>query len=274
MKKLLNMPQLNKSLIMKNYLNLLSYMLITTIALTYSCNSYAKNNDSTKSNDDEIEMVIKEVEAAREKGLPLDAKPVAYYFNREANGCRMVVESDVDESWVYDNDRNRCFFFIQSLTNDEEVRYVAIWMYEETKGKISKIFSQSESNFGDKIIDHVKMIQAEIPDGEQTIRTPMLVIACTAAGPRPTSSIATIFLHPESRKTKTLENERLLDALYPESEYITTTTKIIEEEELSDFEAERRTPKLFVTPILKVYTTYGDLVNQIKLPTYETYDEY
>ena len=218
--------------------------------------------------DDEIEMVIKEVEAAREKGLP-------YYFNPDANGSRMVIESDVDASWVYDNEGNRCIFFIQPLKSSEEVQFIAIWMYNESSGKVSKIFSQNEANFGNWNINKIKILHAEIPDGDKKIGTPMLVLACLAATLRPTASQATIFLHPASCKTKTLEDEVLVEGLYQESaDYITTVTRQIAVEELSDFEAERRAAKLFITPVLKVYTTYGELVREIKLPTYDSYNEY
>lgn len=259
---------------MKNLSSKLFAVIVSSM-LTANCGA-STPSQLVPTDDEEIEEVIEEVENAREKGVPLDAKPVAYYFNEEANGSRMVLERDVSESCVSISYDNQYYFFVQPLEQGKDDIFqqnIAIWMYDKAKGEVSNILRQSETVLGEWDIMNIEMFEAVGTKEGQEYNTPMLLLKCgERKETHPTSS--TIFLHPITGRSLTLENERLIEVLHPteSTTYIITTTRIIAEEELSDFETERRAPKIHITPILKVYTTFGELIREVKLPTDETFD--
>lgn len=254
------------------------FMMMTVSSLAVGCQP---STNASPEDEDEVELVIKEIESAREKGLPSDAVPLAYYFNREAYKERMVLESDIPESCIWESSGNKYIFFVQPLQKieDGQFQYIAIWMYDEAKGKVTKAFSQSESHYGDWEVYKVELVESVIPTApNQEVWTPMLVLGCQMTVPTGYAPYATVFLHPESGKTRLCEDEYLMEYFKPmqntlpprlygqAKNYIITTTTQHKTEELKDAEGDMNGERIYLTPLLKIYTTYAELVQTIELP--------
>ena len=254
-------------------ITILAIMALSTLAM--GCNVGRTIRDVSDNDDDMVEIFIQVVENAREKGLPNNAYPIEYFNESPFElGERLVTEEDVDKSCIRTSQSNY-YFFVQSLKSNDEGHYIAIWMYDEEKGHVNRAFIQNESNCGDLNVMKIEMVEGVREDE----RIPILVLGCRESTPTAYASYSTIFLHPSSGRTKLLEDEVLVKIFTPvqnmipgrlwkqPKEYIITSTTNCTTEELPrTIGKESYREKIHLTPILKIYTTLGELVKTIKLP--------
>lgn len=269
---------------------------MTIIALLISCNSFAKNNSSSVS-DDEVEIYIEKVDNARSLGLPTDACPLKYYFNnrfKDREDRDLVTEEDVDESSVHPVQRSEdyYYFFVQDLSVKNEIgnKCISIWMYDTGKNKVSKVYTQ-QKDIGIYNVEITLDVQHHdttfIDEGTQqqiTMQqyeiTPVLILACQEVDGGAYGPYSTLILHPESKQNIRLEFERFVKVFVPDKSmlmmrlwgyaknYILTTTTKFEDKELPYKQTEEFSGfyQYHLTPTINVYTTSGKRIGKMELP--------
>ena len=228
------------------------------------------------------------------KGLPKDAVPARCYFDRFIYDQSVVATPlDIELSGITSDD-NSYYFFIQPHNPDEEGDFtrISVWMYDEMKDNVSKIFNQVGNDFDefyavgiDWLFDKKsKFNELKIDTGQKIYEqevtyTPVVILKGEWWTGFNHSIRATILILPETGQVKLIDKEEFVavsntltnmlmsaEQGMAQDYFITTTTKMevedVDLEKSNDYSMYR---KQMLVPVLHVYKADGTHVRDIEL---------
>lgn len=237
------------------------------------------------------------------KGLPSNAIPAKFYFEHQFDNPtkQSFNTGDMDGSIVtipYVTEttvEQQYYFFVveQPQSSDQDFPYLDIWVCSD-EGKPYRAFHQTASNYGEQMLLDIYIISDVITrDSTYTdkktkqritrhLKSGVPVAAFTVQEYTGTvhGIISTLLLQCESGKTELLKGEKPVAVLNPlvnmlmmpewtmvQNYLITTTSGVISNdpyEPTDDFEIFNQ---INFTPVLRIYTPKGKLLNSFELPT-------
>lgn len=267
--------------------------------LFVSC-KYAQNSAQaarTEKKQNNAEGAVPALRPFVSQGLPADAYPAAYLncdtvpFQQldAAQQVRYLEESCLQS---YNLDAGNFHFFVQPIAvqNEYDGEFYNVYMYDETRKTVSKIFSHHVDNYPDMQIEsivwnyHVLTYSEPYTDqsGKEGLMhyqkgTPVVVITAKTVPFSPHAADLTIILNPLAHSQKVLKEKfvgfvKNDDSSLAAAEQgstkrmILTTASTLSTKDLPTPEEADFLTRSYITPSIHVYSTSGVRLGGLTLP--------